>query len=170
MLLVGIDPGFAGALAALDTQSGQLTVQDMPVTPNPKGKTELNLHILHMLLDPVNRSDVGVIMEKVSAMPKQGVTSMFRFGESYGALQMAIVSHRLPYQLITPRTWKKHFNLSSVKGSSRSLASQRFPNNAKEFSRVKDDGRAEAALIALYGAEVLTWTNSCSGTVHGRNP
>jgi crossover junction endodeoxyribonuclease RuvC len=79
---------------------------------------------------------------------------MFRFGETYGATQMAVAAHAMPIHYVTPAKWKGHFKLSRDKGVSRSVAIQRFPKNAADFSRVKDDGRAEAALIALYGSEV----------------
>jgi crossover junction endodeoxyribonuclease RuvC len=80
---------------------------------------------------------------------------MFRFGETYGATQMAVAAHGMVMQYVPPTTWKKHFKLSRDKGVSRGLATQRFPDCADLFKRVKDDGRAEAALIALYGLETL---------------
>lgn len=95
------------------------------------------------------------VLEQVHAMPKQGVSSTFRFGQCYGALQMAVVGHGYEVHDVTPQKWKKHFGLSNDKGVSRSVASQRFPQCAELFKRVKDDGRAEAALMALYGAEEL---------------
>jgi len=91
------------------------------------------------------------IIEQVAAMRGQGVTSMFRFGQSYGATQMAVAAHKIPMQFVTPAKWKSYLGLSRDKGVSRSLASQRFPKQADLFKRVKDDGRAEAALLALYG-------------------
>jgi len=160
MIIIGIDPGYTGAIAGLDTQTGSLVVQDMPTVPSPKGKVMLDMAELHRFLDPQGRQDIGVVIEKVSAMPRQGVSSTFRFGECFGAIQMAVVAHQLPYQLITPQSWKKHFGLTSNKGTSRGLASQRFPQYSKQFARVKDDGRAEAALLALFGFEKLSWTNS----------
>ena len=79
---------------------------------------------------------------------------MFRFGETYGATQMAVAAHKVPIQYVTPAKWKGHFRLNRDKGVSRGLATQRFPDCADLFKRVKDDGRAEAALIALYGKEM----------------
>jgi len=84
------------------------------------------------------------------------VSSMFRFGQGYGAIQMALAGHKIPTRLVTPAKWKSHFGLSRDKGVSRGLAMQRFPEQSQMFSRVKDDGRAEAALIALYGQEKMT--------------
>lgn len=88
-------------------------------------------------------------------MPGQGISSAFRFGEGYGAIQMALVGHGWERHYVTPVKWKKHFGLSKDKGVSRALASQRFPAYANLFSRVRDDGRAESALMALYAYETI---------------
>jgi len=158
MLLIGIDPGYSGALALYRPLENTLSISDMPVYKDPKGRAILDMQSLLDLLE-FDPTTTGVVLEKVHAMPKQGVSSTFRFGEGYGALQMAIAAHKLPMQFVTPQKWKKYFGLSSDKGVSRGLATQRFPTNAADFKRVKDDGRAEAALIALYGYEALTKTS-----------
>jgi crossover junction endodeoxyribonuclease RuvC len=88
-------------------------------------------------------------------MPNQGVSSTFRFGQGFGQLQMGIVASKLPIEYVTPRQWKKYFDLTRDKGESRRLAKLCFPNHAHYFKRVKDDGRAEAALIGLYAKENL---------------
>ena len=153
MIVFGIDPGFSGAIAELHLRpTWTLYVHDMPTVPGQKGKVELNHHAVFDLLD----SPAGGIvwLEKVGARPGQGVSSMFRFGQQIGALEMAAAAQRYPIRYVTPATWKKHFGLSADKGAARSVAMQRFPAQAQLFARVKDDGRAEAALIALYGAEV----------------
>ena len=154
MLIYGIDPGFTGAIALYWPDTGKLEVHDMPVMKNPKGKTIINPHgVLDILANEGGKS--LAVIEQVGAMPGQGVSSMFRFGEGYGHLQMACAASKLPLQYVTPATWKKHFNLSRDKGVSRGVAMQRFPEQAHRFSRVKDDGLAESALIALYAAEKL---------------
>ena len=154
MLIYGIDPGFTGAIALYWPDTGKLEVHDMPVMKNPKGKTIINPHgVLDILANEGGKS--LAVIEQVAAMRGQGVSSMFRFGEGYGHLQMACAASKLPLKYVTPASWKKHFNLSRDKGVSRGVAMQRFPDQAQQFSRVKDDGRAEAALIALYGAEKL---------------
>ena len=154
MLIYCIDPGFTGAIALYWPDTGKLEVHDMPVMKNPKGKTIINPHgVLDILANEGGKS--LAVIEQVSAMPGQGVSSMFRFGEGYGHLQMACAASKLPLQYVTPASWKRHFGLTSSKGLSRGLAMQRFPDQAQQFSRVKDDGRAEAALIALYAAEKL---------------
>lgn len=155
MLIIGIDPGFTGAIAGLDTETGKLNVFDMPVFKNPKGKTILNLYMLYDLLTPPADVQCTAMLELVAARPGQGAPATFRFGQGFGSVEMALAAHKLPTHYVTPAKWKKHFGLSKDKGASRGLASQRFPHNATEFSRVKDDGRAEAALIALYTKEVF---------------
>ena len=151
-VIIGIDPGYSGAVAFLWPKM-KLEIHDMPVLKNAKGKTELNMHILHELLTPEGDEPHMAFIEQVAAMRGQGVSSMFRFGETYGATQMAVAAHKIPIQYVTPAKWKGHFRLNRDKGVSRGLATQRFPDCADLFKRVKDDGRAEAALIALYGKE-----------------
>ena len=152
-MIVGIDPGFLGAVAFLGPDG--IEVHDMPVYKAPRGKTELNLHALGRLLIPRSEGRNIAVIEQVAAMAKQGVSSVFRFGQGYGAVQMAVTGHGYEIHYVPPGVWKKYFGLSSDKGVSRSLACQRFPTIAQQFARVKDDGRAEAALIALYGAEKI---------------
>jgi crossover junction endodeoxyribonuclease RuvC len=147
---IGIDPGFTGAVAFLWPDKNKIEVFDMPTYKNTKGKTELNLYELHDILTPETDEPHTCMIEQVAAMRGQGVSSMFRFGQSYGATQMAVAAHKIPMQFVTPAKWKAYFGLSRDKGVSRSIASQRFPKIADMFSRQKDDGRAEAALLALY--------------------
>jgi crossover junction endodeoxyribonuclease RuvC len=154
MVIVGIDPGYTGAIVFLDPATMDITVHDMPMTKAAKGKEVLNLHALADLMVPPTSRCIGII-ERVQTMPRQGISSAFRFGECFGALQMALAGHGYDTRYVAPHAWKKHFKISSDKGVSRGLAIQRFPAHAKTFARVKDDGRAEAALIALYGAETL---------------
>jgi crossover junction endodeoxyribonuclease RuvC len=150
-IYIGIDPGFSGAIAFYAPKENIVSIYDMPVYQNAKGKTEINLYELHDILAPETEEPHMAIIEQVAAMRGQGVTSMFRFGQSYGATQMAVAAHKIPMQFVTPAKWKSYLGLSRDKGVSRSLASQRFPKQADLFKRVKDDGRAEAALLALYG-------------------
>ena len=151
MIYIGIDPGFSGAIAFYAPKENIVSIYDMPVYQNAKGKTEINLYELHEILEPETDEPHMAIIEQVAAMRGQGVTSMFRFGQSYGATQMAVAAHKIPMQFVTPAKWKSYLGLSRDKGVSRSLATQRFPKQADLFKRVKDDGRAEAALLALYG-------------------
>lgn len=155
MVIIGIDVGFSGAIAILRPSIRALDIHDMPVMPNKKGKTEINLYALHDILEREDDTRHIAVVEQVAAMRGQGVSSMFRFGQGFGAIQMSLAAHKIETHYVTPAKWKGHFNLSRDKGLSRSVASQRFPEYADKFKRVKDDGRAEACLIALYGSEVL---------------
>jgi crossover junction endodeoxyribonuclease RuvC len=155
MILVGIDPGFTGAIALLEPGSWTLKVHDMPVLPGPKGKTELDLRGLAEILIPSNQGRNVAAVERVSAMPSQGVSSVFRFGQTFGAIQMAVAAHGYETHYPPPSQWKKHFGLSSDKDTSRLLAMQRFPEAADHFKLKKHDGRAEAALLALYAYEKI---------------
>ena len=155
MLIYGIDCGFTGAITLYWPASNKIEVHDMPVLKNAKGKTVLNLHGILDILHPEGEEQRVAYIEQVAAMRGQGVSSMFRFGEQYGALQMALAAIKTPAHYVTPQKWKGHFGLNRDKGLSRGLAMQRFPEYADKFSRVKDDGRAEATLIALYGKETM---------------
>ena len=155
MLILGIDPGFTGAIALVDSTAGKLiSVVDMPTFKNKKGKVETNHISLFNLLNP-GSANVTAVLEFVASRPNQSSQSTFRFGQGYGAIEMALAAHRIPIQYVTPSKWKAHFGLSKDKGVSLSLAIQRFPDQSDSFRRVKDNGRAEAALIALYGKEKL---------------
>ena len=154
MLIYGIDPGFTGAIALYWPGADTIEVHDMPVMKNPKGKTIINPHgVLDILANEGGKS--LAVIEQVGAMPGQGVSSMFRFGQGLGVVEACAAASKLPLKYVTPATWKKRFNLSRDKGVSRGLAMQRFPDQAQIFSRAKDDGRAEAVLIALYAAETM---------------
>jgi|TARA_R110000772_G_scaffold255854_1_gene372173 crossover junction endodeoxyribonuclease RuvC len=155
MLIYGVDPGFTGAVSIYDTELNSLIVHDIPVIKSPKGKTLINLpKLLSILGNGQNRLSLAAV-ELVSAMPNQGVSSTFRFGQGFGQLEMALVASALPLKYVRPQQWKKYFGLTKDKNQSRELAMERFPNNADLFKRKKDDGRAEAALIALYAKEKL---------------
>ena len=149
MLIYGIDPGFTGAITLYWPETGDIEVHDMPTMLNAKGKPILDHHGILSILEPEGDG------EQVGAMPRQGVSSVWRFGEQVGALHMALAATKTPMRLVTPAKWKGFFGLSREKGLSRGVAMQRFPEFAEKFKRVKDDGRAEATLIALYGKEVM---------------
>jgi crossover junction endodeoxyribonuclease RuvC len=155
MLIYGIDPGFTGAVSIYDTELDSLIIHDIPVVKSPKGKTLINLPELLSILNNTENQPSLAAIELVNAMPNQGVSSTFRFGQGFGQLQMGIVASKLPIEYVTPRQWKKYFDLTRDKGESRRLAKLCFPNHAHYFKRVKDDGRAEAELIGLYAKENL---------------
>lgn len=156
MLIIGIDPGFTGAVACYNPRSGDITVSDMPVTKDKKNRTILDHPGVLALFEGCQHYHVMAVLEFVAARQNQSAPATFRFGQGYGALEMALAANKIPVQYATPAKWKGYFGLSSDKGVSRAYATQRFPHAASFFSRVKDDGRAEASLLALYGAEVLS--------------
>lgn len=148
-VIMGVDPGISGAVAFYFTEApGRVGVDDVPVAGG-----EINAPELARLIR-IHRPTFAVI-ERVSAMPGNGAVSMFNFGRSYGDVRGVIGAMEIPLHFVTPSKWKKHFGLSSDKELSRMLAIRMFPSVAEQFKLKKHDGRAEAALIALYGAEVI---------------
>lgn len=148
-IVMGIDPGISGAVAFyFPMVPGRIAVDDVPVAGGEINVNELARQIR------IHRPTLAV-MEKVSAMPGQGVVSMFNFGRSYGDVRGVIGAMDVPLHFVTPQKWKKHFSLPADKEQCRLRAIRMFPNAAESFKLKKHDGRAEAALIALYGAEVL---------------
>lgn len=148
-VIAGIDPGITGAIAFyIVDQDARVAVYDIPVAGG-----EICAPALASLLRQYSPS--LAVLEKVGAMPGNGGVSMFNFGRSYGDVRGVIGALNIPLHYVTPGVWKKHFGLTSDKDLSRKLAIQRFPAVEDHFRRKKDDGRAEAALIALYGADVI---------------
>jgi len=155
--IIGVDPGFSGGITVLNATGlgPPFMVFDMPTMPGAKGKTELNHALLfqYMNVHKLGGPSTTVWVERVHAMPGQGVTSIFRFGQQLGAIEMCAAAHEHQLRYVTPATWKAYFKLSNDKSVARGEASRRFPQHAHMFARAKDDGRAEASLIALYGLE-----------------
>lgn len=157
-IVLGIDPGMGGALAFFGAgQPGApdyFSVFDMPVYGDGKqrGVDAYQLAYLIQSFKPTK-----AIVEKVNAMKGWGVGSCFRFGESFGVIRGVLGALTIPIHLVTPQKWKKHYGLpGGDKEASRRLVIERWPANAASFARVKDEGKAEAALIAAYGRKVLS--------------
>lgn len=146
----GIDPGLTGAIAFYCPDIELLEVHDMPVF-DIKGKKKLDLYQLGRIINEMAKDTSNVIIEDPHSMPKQGVASSFKFGSVCGAAQQAVASANIPMQLVAPNKWKRDMRLPKDKDASRQRASQLFPKYAHLWSRKKDDGRAEAALLAWYG-------------------
>lgn len=150
--VIGIDPGISGAISLFDrnTQS-LLEVVDMPTLEVDSGKTKKR-HIsaagLRDIL--VCHPTAHVVIEKVGAMPGQGVTSMFNFGRSAGIIEGIVAALQRPYTYVTPAAWTKVVGRAAGKDASRMRAMELFPSKAELFKRAKDDGRADAALIAYW--------------------
>lgn len=158
MLVIGIDPGATGALALLYTDTGDLVLFDMPVVEITRGKRDVrqvDAGMLGALLRENLPASAHAYLEKVGAMPGQGVSSMFAFGRAVGVVEGVLSGLRIPVSIVPPQTWMKGCSVVGGKDGSRARAMQLFPAYASLFSRKKDDGRADAALIAYYGAQEL---------------
>lgn len=151
--IIGIDPGASGAVAILEAATGRLIeVWDMPSVLVQSGKSAKNRVSPEMLAAELRPwADAVAYVEQVGAMPGQGVSSMFAFGESLGIVRGALAGLAVPCHLVPPARWKKAMGVNAGKDGSRAKAAQLWPEQAGEFRRVKDDGRAEAALIAHWG-------------------
>ena len=156
MLIIGIDPGISGSICFLE-DGKILEVIEMPVmTEGKKNKKQVNgAQIYHEFLRKINRKDkdnqIRVVIEQVSAMPGQGVTSMFNFGQSFGILKGICSAMQLPMFFVRPAKWKKYFNLiNSQKDASRTRAIEIFPYFSTQLSKKKDSNKADAILIASF--------------------
>ena len=149
---IGIDPGLSGAIAVLTDES--LQIHDMPVMTvdrNGKAKRQVSANELAELLNLHAGRDCHVYVERVSAMAGQGVTSVFSFGRSFGMIEGILAALKMPVTFVAPATWTRAIGRSPGKDASRARAMELFPNYEYFFKRVKDDGRADAALIAHWG-------------------
>ena len=155
MLIIGIDPGISGSICFFE-DGKILDVVEMPtMTEGKKNKKQVNgSQIYNEIFNRIKQRDkkeIKVIIEQVSAMPGQGVTSMFNFGQSYGILKGICSAMRLPMYFVRPAKWKKYFNLiNSEKDASRTRAIEIFPYFSGQLSRKKDSNKADAILIASF--------------------
>jgi crossover junction endodeoxyribonuclease RuvC len=152
-MILGIDCGQNGALAFFDFEKGSLTIFDMPtatVERNGKTKKEVSPAMLAMLCRGIEVR--RAIVERVSARPGQGVTSMYAFGRAVGIVEGVLGGLNIPTSYVTPQAWRKAMQVREGKDGSRQRAAELFPKYADQFALKKRDGRAEAALIAYHGA------------------
>ena len=140
MKIIGIDPGLSGAIAILENNK-VLKIFDIPVmAEGKKNKRQLNSALLVNLLKEniINNEDVAVVVEQVNAMPGQGVTSMFNFGQTFGAIKGVCAALGLPIFFVRPSKWKKHFELiNASKDSSRTKAIEMYPSLSNDLSKGK---------------------------------
>jgi len=155
MLIIGIDPGISGSICFF--QDGKIIdVVEMPtMTEGKKNKKQVNgsqiFNEISFRIKKLDKKDIKVIIEQVSAMPGQGVTSMFNFGQSFGILKGICSAMQLPMYFVRPAKWKKYFNLiNSEKDASRTRAIEIFPYFSGQLSRKKDSNKADAILIASF--------------------
>lgn len=156
MFTIGIDPGASGAVAILDASGGLVHVFEMPsveIKVGGKMKRRVSPEMLAAELRLYADQNAQAWIEHVSAMPGQGVSSMFAFGESFGLARGVLAGLKVPTYTVPPAVWKRAMNLNGGKDASRAKAAQIWPEHAGEFKRVKDDGKAEACLIARWGVD-----------------
>ena len=158
MIIIGIDPGVSGAICILT--DGKITeIYEMPtMIDGKKNKKQVNgaqvANIIKERLD--DKKEIAVVVEHVNAMPGQGVTSMFNFGQSFGVLKGICAALKLPVHFIRPVKWKKHFNLiNTEKDASRTKVIEVFPYISSKISKKKDANKADAILIARFFHETV---------------
>ena len=153
MIIIGIDPGITGAISILEN-SKVIEVYETPtMIDGKKNKRQVNgAQITIIIKKWLNKDkEVIVVVEHVNAMPGQGVTSMFNFGQSFGVIKGICSALSLPIYFVRPTKWKKHFNLIKTnKDASRTKVIEVFPEISSQLSRKKDSNKADAVLIALY--------------------
>ena len=155
MLVIGIDPGISGSICFF--QDGEIKdVVEMPtMTEGKKNKKQVNgsqiFNEISEKIKNIDKKNIKVVIEHVTAMPGQGVTSMFNFGQSFGILKGICSAMQLSVYFVRPAKWKKYFNLiNSEKDASRTRAIEIFPYYSSYLSRKKDSNKADAILLASY--------------------
>ena len=155
MLIIGIDPGITGSICFFE--NGKIIdLIDMPnMADGKKQKRQVNgaqiYNEIFLRIKNLDKKNIKVVIEHVSAMPGQGVTSMFNFGQSFGVLKGICSAMQLPMHFVRPAKWKKFFNLiNAEKDASRTKAIEIFPYISTQLSKKKDANKADAALIASF--------------------
>ena len=155
MFIIGIDPGISGAICFFE-EGKIVDVIEMPsMSEGKKNKRQVNgnqlCNEIKSRISEINYEKVCVVVEHVTAMPGQGVTSMFNFGQSFGLIKGMCSAMQLPIHFVRPAKWKKYFNLiNTSKDASRSRAIEIFPKISNQLKRKKDSNKADAILIASY--------------------
>tara|TARA_B100000700_G_scaffold264261_1_gene301914 strand:+ start:876 stop:1355 length:480 start_codon:yes stop_codon:yes gene_type:complete len=153
MIIFGIDPGVSGGISVLENKK-VIDIYDMPtMIDGKKNKRQVNgSQVTNIIKERLNSNkEIVVVVEHVNAMPGQGVTSMFNFGQSFGVIKGICSALALPIYFVRPTKWKKHFNLIKTnKEASRTKAIEIYPDISSKLSRKKDSNKADAILIARY--------------------
>ena len=155
MLIIGIDPGISGSICFFEDNK-IIDVVEMPtMAEGKKNKRQVNgVQVFNEISKRISRAEkqnIRVVIEQVSAMPGQGVTSMFNFGQSFGILKGLCSAMQLPIYFIRPVRWKKYFGLiKAEKDASRTKAIEMFPSFSSQLSKKKDSNKADAILIASF--------------------
>ena len=155
MLIIGVDPGISGSISFLE-EGKILDVVEMPtMNDGKKNKRQVNgsqvFNEISRRIKKIDKKDIRVIIEQVSAMPGQGVTSMFNFGQSFGVLKGIFSAMQIPMDFVSPVKWKKFFNLINTnKDASRTKAIEIYPYFSSKLSKKKDANKADAILISSF--------------------
>ena len=155
MLIIGIDPGITGSICFFE-DGKIIDVVEMPnMAEGKKNKRQVNgaqiYHEIYKRIKNLEKKNIKVVIEQVAAMPGQGVTSMFNFGQSFGVLKGICAAMQIPMYFVRPAKWKKYFNLiNSEKDASRTKAIEIFPQFSAQLSRKKDLNKADAILISSF--------------------
>ena len=155
MLIIGIDPGISGSICFFE-DGKIIDIVEMPsMAEGKKNKKQVNgsqiYNEINSRIKKLNKQEIKVVIDQVSAMPGQGVTSMFNFGQSFGVLKGICSAMQLPMYFVRPAKWKKYFNLIKCeKDASRTKAIEIFPYFSTNLSKKKDANKADAILIASY--------------------
>ena len=155
MMIIGVDPGISGSICFFEDGIIKDVIEMPTMTDGKKNKRQVNgAQIFNEISERINKFDkknIKVVIEQVSAMPGQGVTSMFNFGQSFGVIKGICSAMQLPIHFVRPTKWKKYFNLiNTSKDASRSRAIEIFPKISEKLKRKKDSNKADAILIASY--------------------
>ena len=154
-VILAIDPGITGALAFYYADNNRVALHDMPIVDG-----DVNPHELWRCIKMYDPD--FTVLEQVSPMPKEGVSSVWRFAAAYTTARIVVTLLKIPMTLVRPSTWKKQMNLAGGKEGKeqcRSLAIRTFPEQAHEFARKKDHGRSDAAMLAVYASQKLIHKN-----------
>ena len=155
MIIIGIDPGISGSICFLIDGKIHDVIEMPTMTDGKKNKKQVNgsqvFNEIEKIVKEYEKNEIRVVIEQVSAMPGQGVTSMFNFGQSFGILKGVCAAMQLPMYFVRPAKWKKYFNLlNSEKDASRTKVIEIFPYFSAQLSKKKDSNKADAILIANF--------------------
>ena len=160
MLIIEIDPGINGAICFFENGQVKEVIEMPTMAEGKKNKRQVNGHQMYNELSyrikKYNMQNINVVVEQVSAMPGQGVTSMFNFGQSFGVIKGICAAMQLPIFFVRPAKWKKHFELiNTQKDASRTKAIEMFPKISSILSKKKDSNKADAILIASFYENII---------------
>ena len=158
MIIIGIDPGITGAISILENKKVIEVYETPTMIDGKKNKRQVNgSQVTNIIKGQLNNNkETVVVVEHVNAMPGQGVTSMFNFGQSFGVIKGICAALSLPIYFVRPTKWKKHFNLIKTnKDASRTKVIEVYPEISSKISRKKDSNKADAILIASYYYETF---------------